>query len=178
MKRRSISIHRSTTRCSAICKYSAAGAAKKATFPSYSLPRRSPHAKVVLSTSEIPLELETIGDPVFIQSCVTEKKTDLDTRENGANLISRLLPFVEVRLYNQLLVKLQSLRCNAVFGLSVEMEIGGSLLVATITGTAVYIPGLPEPGAVSIRSPFPPTKDESRENYEHVTVGARRGAEA
>lgn len=137
----------------------------------------SPHIQFVLATSEIPVGLETVGDPVFIQSCVTERKTDLDTRENGANQISRLLPFVEVRLYNQLLVKLQSLRCNAVFGLSVEMEIGGSLLAATVTGTAVYIPGLPEPGSVSIRSPFPPTKNESCENYEHVTVGVSAKSE-
>ena len=110
---------------------------------------------------------------MFIQSCVTAKKTDLDTRENGANIVSGRLPFVEVRLYNQLLVKLQSLRCNAVFGLAVEMEVSGSLLVATITGTAVYIPGLPEPGSVSIRSPFPPSVGESLENYVHVTVRQR-----
>lgn len=78
---------------------------------------------MVLSTSEIPSNLETVGTPVFIQSCVSEIKEDLDTRENGANKISKRMPFIELRLYNQLLVKLNSLRCNAVFGISVEMEV-------------------------------------------------------
>lgn len=47
----------------------------------------------------------------------------MDTKENGANKISKRMPFIELRLYNQLLVKLHSLRCNAVFGISVEMEV-------------------------------------------------------
>lgn len=80
------------------------------------------------------------------------------------------MPFIELRLYNQLLVKLYSLHCNAVFGISVEMEIGGSLLVGVITGTAVYVPGLPEPGPVSIKSPFPPSMSISPDNYKRVTV--------
>ena len=125
---------------------------------------------VVLSTSEIPSGLETVGTPQFIQACVTVDKSDQDTRENGANSISRKMPFIELRLYNQLLVKLYSLHCNAVFGISVEMEIGGSLLVGVITGTAVYVPGLPEPGPVSIKSPFPPSMSISPDNYKRVTV--------
>ena len=60
---------------------------------------------------------------MFIQSCVAEEKNDKDTRENSAKTISQTLPFIEVNLYNQLLLKLQSMRCNAVFGLSVEMEV-------------------------------------------------------
>lgn len=45
------------------------------------------------------------------------------------------------------------------------------MLVATITGTAVYIPGLPEPGPVSIKSPFPPSVNETLVNYTTMTVG-------
>ena len=60
---------------------------------------------------------------MFIQSCVAEEQNDKDTRENSAKTISQTLPFIEVNLYNQLLLKLQSMHCNAVFGLSVEMEV-------------------------------------------------------
>lgn len=63
-----------------------------------------------------------------MQSCVSELKQDMDTKENGANKISKRMPFIELRLYNQLLVKLHSLRCNAVFGISVEMEVYHGLL--------------------------------------------------
>lgn len=124
---------------------------------------------VVLSTTEIPAGLETAGTPQYIQSCVTVDKSDQDTRENGANSISRKMPFIELRLYNQLLVKLYSMNYNAVFGISVEMEIGGSLLVGVITGSAVYIPGLPEPGPVIIKSPFQ-SSGVINDNYVNVTV--------
>ena len=128
---------------------------------------------VVLSTTEIPAGLETAGTPQYIQSCVTVDKSDQDTRENGANSISRKMPFIELRLYNQLLVKLYSMNYNAVFGISVEMEIGGSLLVGVITGSAVYIPGLPEPGPVIIKSPFQ-SSGVVNDNYVNVTVSVAR----
>ena len=80
------------------------------------------------------------------------------------------MPFLELRLYNQLLVKLSSLHCNAVFGISVEMEIGGSLLAGVITGTAVYIPGLPDPETVTIGSPFK-NINGIMDSYKRINVG-------
>ena len=78
---------------------------------------------MVLSTTEIPAGLETVGDPIYIQSCVSEMKSEYDTRENDANNISGRMPFIELRLYNQLIAKMNALNCNAVFGIQVEMEV-------------------------------------------------------
>lgn len=76
-----------------------------------------------MSTTEIPAGLETVGDPIYIQSCVSEMKSEYDTRENDANNISGRMPFIELRLYNQLIAKMNALNCNAVFGIQVEMEV-------------------------------------------------------
>lgn len=146
-------------------------------------------------------------------------KSEYDTRENDANNISGRMPFIELRLYNQLIAKMNALNCNAVFGIQVEMEvsccaglqfmlfillishyshshiithithftsshhftsltshhitthplqIGGSLLVGVITGSAVYIPGLPAPGILRIKSPFRDFNSSS--SYAQVSV--------
>ena len=50
-------------------------------------------------------------------------KSEYDTRENDANNISGRMPFIELRLYNQLIAKMNALNCNAVFGIQVEMEV-------------------------------------------------------
>ena len=42
----------------------------------------------MLATTEIPAGLETVGDPVYIQSCVSEMKSEYDTRENATVVIS------------------------------------------------------------------------------------------
>ena len=83
----------------------------------------------MLATTEIPAGLETVGDPVYIQSCVSEMKSEYDTRENDANSISGRMPFIELRLYNQLIAKMNALNCNAVFGIQVEMEVCGVVAV-------------------------------------------------
>ena len=108
----------------------------------------------VFSTSEIPPSLRICGSPRFVQACVIEKKLDQDTRENGANTISRMLPFLEQRLYSQLTTKMLALHCNAVFGISIEMEVGGTLLAGVITGTAVNIPGLTKMHSIETDGPF------------------------
>lgn len=108
----------------------------------------------VFSTAEIPPSLITCGSPRFVQACVVEKKLDQDTRENGANTINRMLPFLEQRLYSQLTTKMLALHCNAVFGISIEMEVGGTLLAGVITGTAVNIPGLTQMHSIEIAGPF------------------------
>ena len=86
----------------------------------------------MLATTEIPAGLETVGDPVYIQSCVSEMKSEYDTRENDANNISGRMPFIELRLYNQLIAKMNALNCNAVFGIQVEMEVCGVVAVVVI----------------------------------------------
>ena len=86
----------------------------------------------MLATTEIPAGLETVGDPVYVQSCVSEMKSEYDTRENDANNISGRMPFIELRLYNQLIAKMNALNCNAVFGIQVEMEVCGVVVVVVI----------------------------------------------
>ena len=48
------------------------------------------------------------------------------------------------------------------------LQIGGSLLVGVITGSAVYIPGLPAPGILRIKSPFRDFNSSS--SYAQVSV--------
>lgn len=66
---------------------------------------------------------------MYIQSCVSEMKSEYDTRENDANNISGRMPFIELRLYNQLMAKMNALNCNAVFGIQVEMEVSRVFLM-------------------------------------------------
>ena len=47
-----------------------------------------------------------------------------------------------------------ALHCNAVFGISIEMEVGGTLLAGVITGTAVNIPGLTKMHSIETDGPF------------------------
>ena len=122
----------------------------------------------IFSTSEIPHSLDTYGYPRFIQACVIENKKDQDTRENGANTISRKLPFLEQRLYSQLTTKMLALHCNAVFGISIEMEVGGSLLAGVITGTAVHLAGLPTMHSIEIAGPF--SKELMEKGYTQINV--------
>lgn len=93
---------------------------------------------------------------------------DQDTRENGANTISRMMPFLEQRLYSQLTTKMLALHCNAVFGISIEMEVGGTLLAGVITGTAVNIPGLTKMHSIEITDPFAQGCMETR--YAQINV--------
>lgn len=64
--------------------------------------------------------------------------------------VSEALPFLEYELARQLMLKLKVLGRNAAFSLKTEVDVGRSLIVATLTATAVYCTAMPAPRVLEI----------------------------
>lgn len=65
--------------------------------------------------------------------------------ENNAREVSDALPFMEYEIHRQLLNKLKVKGMNAIFGLKVDLSLSDRMLVALVTGTALYLTALPSP---------------------------------
>lgn len=64
--------------------------------------------------------------------------------------VSEALPFLEYELARQLMLKLKVLGRNAAFSLKTEVDVGRSLIVATLTATALYCTAMPAPRVLEI----------------------------
>ncbi|OLY79578.1 C2 domain-containing protein 5 [Smittium mucronatum] len=67
-----------------------------------------------------------------------------------AAFISDSLPFIQYDIHRQLLYKLSVHGMNAIFGLKYHLSLGEDMIIATATGTAVYVTALPTPGPLVI----------------------------
>ena len=99
---------------------------------------------ILLTTVEPPPMLEIVGQGGLIQARVLRLKKDLKG-ENNAREVSDALPFMEYEIHRQLVNKLKVKGMNAIFGLTVNLSLSDRMLVALVTGTAVYLSALPSP---------------------------------
>ena len=105
--------------------------------------------ETILATCEPPSRLPIRGHGTFIQArvCWTRPKAN---GENDALAVSEALPFLEFDAARQLLLKLKILGRNAAFGLKSGVDVGGQLIIATATATAVYCEAMPPPRVLEI----------------------------
>ena len=99
---------------------------------------------ILLTTVEPPPMVEILGQGGLIQARVLRLKKDLKG-ENNAREVSDALPFMEYEIHRQLVNKLKVKGMNAIFGLTVDLSMSDRMLVALVTGTAVYLSALPSP---------------------------------
>ncbi|OAJ36509.1 hypothetical protein BDV3_001140 [Batrachochytrium dendrobatidis] len=111
--------------------------------------RRKYVPEILLTTIELPSELETIGKGVFIEALVCRQKKPR-IGEARAVSISESIPFAQYDLHRQLMYKLRMYGLNAIFGLHIQISIGENLMTAVATGTAVYVRALPTPLALKV----------------------------
>ncbi|PVU87130.1 hypothetical protein BB559_006206 [Furculomyces boomerangus] len=82
--------------------------------------------------------------------------------EAYAAFVGDVLPFIQYDLHRQLLYKLSVYGMNAVFGLKYHLSLGEDMIIATATGTAVYVTSLPTPGPLVILRNIGVWDDEDR----------------
>ncbi|KAJ1560757.1 hypothetical protein HK096_007337 [Nowakowskiella sp. JEL0078] len=112
--------------------------------------------EVLLTTVELPKELEIVGKGVLIEAHVCRSRKQ-KTGEHYETQLSESLPFAQYDIHRQLSYKLRVLGYNAIFGLRIQFAISesndlstssgsvGLLMTAVATGTAVYVKALPPP---------------------------------
>ncbi|KAF5288351.1 hypothetical protein FQA39_LY15441 [Lamprigera yunnana] len=101
-------------------------------------------AEVLMSTIEIPEGIPSVGRGCFLQAYVCRPVKELRSELNAKD-ISDGLPFLEYELHRILVNKIRIKGMNAVFGLRVRISVGTKLLVASATGTGMYLLPLPSP---------------------------------
>ena len=105
--------------------------------------------EVTLATCEPPARLPIRGSGVFIQARVCRSRQPANG-ESDALAVSEALPFLEYELARQMMLKLKVLGRNAAFGLKSEVDVGRTLIVSTVTATAVYCTAMPAPRVLEI----------------------------
>ncbi|XP_055305715.1 C2 domain-containing protein 5 isoform X2 [Sitodiplosis mosellana] len=105
--------------------------------------------EVLLTTVEIPDNLQIIGRGCLIHAQACRYKKDLKS-ESNAKEISDALPFLEYDLQRLLVNKLKTKGMNAIFGMKITISIGEKMIALIGTGTGVYLPALPPPNIPKI----------------------------
>ncbi|CAH1255794.1 unnamed protein product [Diabrotica balteata] len=116
----------------------------KATLGKCMICRKGKVPEVLIATIE-PLDgIPSTGRGCFIESYVCRPLKDLKG-EWSAKEISDGLPFLEYELHRLLVNKLKIKGMNAIFGLKFRITVGEKLIIATATGTAIFLSSLPSP---------------------------------
>lgn len=95
---------------------------------------------MLLTTIEIPDNLQIVGRGCLIHAQACRYKKDLKS-ESNAKEISDALPFLEYDLQRLLVNKLKTKGMNAIFGMKISISIGEKMMSLIGTGTGVYLPG-------------------------------------
>lgn len=106
--------------------------------------RKGKVPEILLTTIEIPDELDIVGRGCLVHAQACRRKKDLKSEAN-AREISDGLPFLEYDLQRLLVNKLKAKGMNAMFGLKITVAIGEKMMALIGTGTGVYLPALPSP---------------------------------
>lgn len=99
---------------------------------------------ILLTTIEIPDNLDIVGRGCLIHAQACHWKKDLNSEAN-AKEISDGLPFLEYDLQRLMVNKLKAKGMNAIFGLKISVAIGEKMMALVGTGTGVFLPALPSP---------------------------------
>lgn len=105
--------------------------------------------EVLITTIEIPENLQIYGRGCLIHAQACRYKKDLKS-ESNAKEISDALPFLEYDLQRLLVNKLKAKGMNAIFGMKISISIGEKMMALIGTGTGVYLPALPPPSIPKI----------------------------
>lgn len=100
---------------------------------------------ILFCTIDLPKNYPIIGRGCFIQARICRGKKD-SKNESNAKDVSDSLPFIQYELHKQLVYKMKVKGMNSLFGLSIQLAIGESKMIAVATATAVYSAALPSPG--------------------------------
>lgn len=106
--------------------------------------RKAKVPEILLTTIEIPDNLQIVGRGCLIHAQACRYKKDLKSEMN-AREISDALPFLEYDLQRLLVNKLKAKGMNAMFGMRLTVSIGEKMMALIGTGTGVYLPALPPP---------------------------------
>jgi hypothetical protein len=108
--------------------------------------------EIVMSTTQLPEGLPIRGVPRLLEARVCRQRRRA-VGEADATKVSEMLPFVEFDLQRQLMLKLKVTGLNAAFGYQSNIRVGGDLVIAIATCTAVFVTALPSPPVVQIIPP-------------------------
>lgn len=106
--------------------------------------------ETLLSSLEPPRSLRTVGPPVMVEARVCQRKDQLSGESECVD-VSQLLIFIEYDLHRQFLLKLRACGRNAAFALRMKLHFQASMVVATMSATAVFVAALPPPPSVTLR---------------------------
>ncbi|KAK9764488.1 hypothetical protein K7432_007950 [Basidiobolus ranarum] len=118
-------------------------------------------SEILLSTTELPSELDVIGKSCYVEAHVCRTKKNKDG-ESNASIVSDAIPFVEYDIHRELMNKLKIHCMNAIFGLRLKIAVGDSLIVAVASGTACYLSALPMPPSLQISRNLEVIDEEDR----------------
>eukprot|EP01094_Clydonella_sp_ATCC50884_P010663 TRINITY_DN2046_c0_g1_i2.p1 TRINITY_DN2046_c0_g1~~TRINITY_DN2046_c0_g1_i2.p1 ORF type:complete len:964 (+),score=215.00 TRINITY_DN2046_c0_g1_i2:36-2927(+) len=122
--------------------------------------------EMLYSTTELPTELAVEEGGRLIQARVSLPKKKADG-ETGAIAVSEAIPFMEYDLHKELLLKLRSRGCNAVFGLKMDLSVGESMMTCVATGTAVRLSALATPaGSIAVGDDDSASEASTSENQD------------
>ncbi|ORX88915.1 hypothetical protein K493DRAFT_384143 [Basidiobolus meristosporus CBS 931.73] len=118
-------------------------------------------SEILLSTTELPPELDVMGKGCYVEAHVCRTKKNKDG-ESNASIVSDAIPFVEYDIHRELMNKLKIHCMNAIFGLRLKITVGDSLIVAVASGTACYLSALPMPPSLQISRNLEVIDEEDR----------------
>lgn len=139
--------------------------------------RRAFVSKLVLSTVELPSDLECFGGTQIIESYVCRPLKRKRDGEHLAVTVSSNLPFVEYDAYRQMQFKMRSNGYNAVFSLRYQLLVSDQVIIAIVAGTGVCVAALPRPQALQINRNIGIKDAEDAEIYDFQQRVALASAE-
>jgi hypothetical protein len=93
----------------------------------------------LLSSTEPPITLQTRGFGRLVEAQVARPLRKWTGTNRDAIAVSEALPFLEYELHRVLMLKLKLMGCNSAWSLRSSVQIGSSLIVGSIVGTAVFL---------------------------------------
>lgn len=106
--------------------------------------------EVVFSTCEIPCNIPFINQH-FVQARICRMKKHKIGEKNAKHL-SNMLPFIEYDLHKQMLHKMRIYHVNAIFNVTYDIAVNDLYIIATATGTGVFLECLPESAPLQFTS--------------------------
>jgi hypothetical protein len=98
--------------------------------------------EVVFSTCEIPQDIPYVNQH-FLEARILRMKHK-KIGERNAKSVSSMLPFLEYDLHKQMLHKMRIYHVNAVFNVTYNIAVEDQYIIATVTGTGVYLECVPD----------------------------------
>jgi uncharacterized protein YbjQ (UPF0145 family) len=126
---------------------------------------------VLLASIEPPSSLPTTGPGIFIEARAVRRKPSTAKGVNECIVLSEDLVFLEQAMHQQLMLKLRALGRNAIFSVRSSVAFQSSLVIGSISGTAMLITAMPPPGPFTLRRDM---KEDVRGLFDELQTRSRR----